>query len=265
VFAPQGITAAIVVIEPYETQHYNSLQAQLNHRFDATGLLFGLAYTRSKAIGTCCDDSGDGGPAISLPQYTNLNRALMGSDRPNNLRMRAVYDLPFGKGKPFVNNGGPLAMVTGGWHLQSVFSKYSGSPFSVSGGGALNTPGFTQRAQQVNPNVATLGNIGPGQSYFDGSAFIALTAPGVIGNAGFNTLRGPGVTNVDMSVFRDFKIKERFTVQFRAEAFNLTNTPHFGTPQGSVTSSSYTQITSTTTASRLTDERYLRFGLKIRF
>ena len=101
--------------------------------------------------------------------------------------------------------------------------------------------------------------------YFDPTAFVAVTAPGVIGNAGYNTLRGPGVTNVDMSVFRDFKVRERYTIQFRAEALNLTNTPHFSTPQGSVTNAAFGQITSTTTASRLIDERYLRFGLKIRF
>jgi hypothetical protein len=265
VFAPQGITGGITVILPYESQHYNSLQAQLNHRFDASGLLFGLAYTRSKAIGTCCDDSGDGGPAVALPQYTYLNKALMGSDRPNNLRVSAVYDLPFGKGKHFLNSNRFADAVVGGWHIQSIFSKYSGSPFSVSGGGALNTPGFTQRAQQVKQDVQILGNIGPGQSYFDPTAFVALTAPGVIGNAGFNTLRGPGVTNLDMSVFRDFKATERFTIQFRAESFNLSNTPHFSNPQGNTTNPAYAQITSTTTASRLIDERYLRFGLKIRF
>jgi len=264
VFFSQGITAGITVIEPYETQHYNSLQAQLNHQF-SHGFLFAAAYTRSKMIGTCCDDSGDGGPAIALPQYANLNKSIMGLDRPNNLRMSGVYDLPFGKGKQYMNNGGIAAAITGGWHLQGVFSKYSGAPFSASGGTALNTPGFTQRAQQVKQNVSYLGNIGPGQSYFDTSAFAAVTAAGVFGNAGYNTLRGPGVTNMDMSVFRDFKPLERLTIQFRAEALNLTNTPHFSTPQGNVTSPSFGQITSTTTASRLIDERYLRFGLKIRF
>src|SRR6185295_3274141 len=103
VFAPQGITAGITVILPYETMRYNSLQAQLNHRF-AHGFLFGAAYTFSKWLGTCCDDSGDGGPAISLPQYTYLNKARMGPDRPHNLRISATYDLPFGKGKQFANN-----------------------------------------------------------------------------------------------------------------------------------------------------------------
>ncbi|MES1256843.1 MAG: TonB-dependent receptor, partial [Acidobacteriota bacterium] len=264
VFFAQGITSAITVIEPYETQRYNSLQAQLNRRF-SHGFLFGMAYTRSKMIGTCCDDSGDGAPQIVLPQYTNLNKSIMGLDRPNNLRVSGTYDLPFGKGKAFLNNGGMVDAVAGGWQVNGIFSKYSGTPFSASGGSALNTPGFTQRAQQVNATVNYPKQIGPGQFYFDPTAFTAVTAPGVIGNAGYNTLRGPGVTNLDLSVFRDFKVRERYAVQFRAEALNLTNTPHFNTPQGSVTNAAFGQITSTTTASRLIDERYLRFGLKIRF
>jgi hypothetical protein len=262
-FAAQGITAAMTVILPYETMRYHSLQAQLNHQF-SNGFLFGAAYTRSKWLGTCCDDSGDGGPAISLPQYTHLNRAIMPGDRPNNLRLSAVYDLPFGKGRKFVSNGGVLGAVAGGWHVQSLFSKYSGAPFSASGGN-ITTPGFTQRAQQVKTDVQYLGNIGPGQSYFDGSAFVPVTAPGVIGNAGFNTLRGPGVTNVDLGAFRDFRVGERFIIQFRAEALNATNTPHFANPNGNTTVPSYTQITATTTVGRLLDERYLRFALRIKF
>jgi hypothetical protein len=92
-----------------------------------------------------------------------------------------------------------------------------------------------------------------------------VTAAGVVGNAGYNTLRGLGVNNLDASIFRDFKVLERFTIQFRAEALNLSNTPHFAVPNGTSTSPAFGQITSTTTVSRLIDERYLRFGLKIRF
>ena len=264
VFFKQGITAGIVVIEPYETQRYHSFQSQLSHQF-ANGFLIAAAYTRSKVIGTCCDDSGDGGPAISLPQYTNLNKSIMGSDRPNNLRISTLYDLPFGTGKRFLNANRGVNAIVGGWHLQSVFSKYSGSPFSASGGNSLNTPGFTQRAQQVKQDVQYFGKTGPGQLYFDTGAFAAVTANGVIGNTGYNTMRGPGVTNLDASMFRDFKAFERFTIQFRAEALNLTNTPHFSNPNGNVTSASFGQVTGTTTVSRIIDERYLRFGLKIRF
>ena len=76
-----GITGSMNEILPYETMHYNSFQSSLQRRF-ANGFTFQAAYTRSKQIGTCCDDSGDGGPAIPIAQYTNLNRALDGRRPP---------------------------------------------------------------------------------------------------------------------------------------------------------------------------------------
>jgi outer membrane receptor protein involved in Fe transport len=265
-FKSNGVTGSVIEILPYETQHYNSLQATLNHRF-AHGFLWSTNYTRSKQLGTCCDENGDatGGPRIQVPQYTNLNRAILPSDRPNNFNTSIVFQLPFGKGQRFLHEGGIASAVTGGWQLNSIFIHYSGTPFSASGGSALNTPGFTQRAQQVLPNVQYFGKEGPGQLYFDTSAFTPVTAAGVIGNAGYDTLRGPGATKLDMSLFRDFRVRERYSVQFRAEALNISNTPSFNTPQGDSTNAAFGQITSTTNVGRLIDQRYLRFGLKIKF
>ena len=155
-FFPLGITGSLAMILPYETMHYNSLQASAQRRF-ANGLMFQAAYTRSKWIGTCCDDSGDGGPAIPIPQYTYLNRALMGGDRPDNLRLSGIYELPFGKGKAFARNGAAAA-VLGGWQINGVFSAYSGSPFTVSSSAtSLNAPGSSQRADLVKPDVAYTG------------------------------------------------------------------------------------------------------------
>ncbi len=68
-----------------------------------------------------------------------------------------------------------------------------------------------------------------------------------------------------MSVFRDFKFRERYDIQFRAEALNVSNTPAFGVPQGSTTGTTFGQITGTANVARLIDQRYLRFGLKIKF
>jgi hypothetical protein len=267
-----GITGSMNDILPYETMHYNSLQSSLQRRF-ANGFLFQAAYTRSKQIGTCCDDSGDGGPAIPIPQYANLNRALMGADRPNNLRMTGIYQLPFGKGKGMLSSG-VGSKILGGWQMNGAFSAYSGSPFSVSASGtSLNAPGSTQRADQVLPNVGYTGNI---NEWFNPLAFAPVTTAR-FGTAGFDTLRGPGVVNVDASLFRSFKLGERFAMQFRGEALNLTNTPHFANPGASVSSLSlnpdgsvktlggFTTITGVSAGSRLTDERYLRFGLRITF
>jgi hypothetical protein len=267
-----GITGSLAMILPYETMHYNSLQASVQRRF-SNGFTFMAAYTRSKWIGTCCDDSGDGGPAIPIPQYTKLNRALMSADRPNNLRMSGMFDLPFGPGKPMLSQGA-AGRILGGWQVNSVFSAYSGAPFSVSASGtSLNASGSSQRADQVLSDVGYTGNI---NQWFNPLAFAPVTAVR-FGTAGFNTLRGPGVVNVDLGIFRTFKLGEKFSLQFRGEALNLTNTPHFSNPGASVSNLSlngdgtvkslggFTQITGVSAPSRLTDERYLRLGMRIAF
>lgn len=267
-----GITGAARVILPIVSMSYHSFQTTLDRRF-SNGITFSAAYTRSKWMGLCCSESGDGEPAIAIPEYRHLARSLMPADRPNNFRMSMLAELPFGKGKRYIQSG-PAAWLVGGWRLNGVFSKYSGSPFSVSAAGAsLNAPGNTQRADQIKPDVAISGNIA---SYFDPLAFAPVTAVR-FGTAGYNSLRGPGVTNLDASIFRDFKVTERFTIQLRAEALNLTNTPHFGNPGANVSNlqlnpdgsirnlGGFTQITGVSAPSRLTDERFFRFGLRIGF
>ncbi|WP_161571123.1 TonB-dependent receptor [Granulicella sibirica] len=90
-----SITGGVVFIEPFESMHYNSLQATLEHRF-AAGYQLAVAYTWSKWIGTCCDESGDGQPAIPIPAYFSLNRALEPSDRPQNVQISGLLTLPLG-------------------------------------------------------------------------------------------------------------------------------------------------------------------------
>ena len=135
----------------------------------------------------------------------------------------------------------------------------------------LNAPTETQTADQVLPNVAILGGTGPGQSYFNPAAFAPVTAVRY-GTSGLNILRGPGVVNMDMGLFREFSATERVKVQFRAEAFNVGNTPHYNNPgtnvsnavrnaDGSISKTNgYTEITSAAS-----DERQFRFGLRISF
>jgi hypothetical protein len=267
-----GITGAARVIQPIVWMNYHSLQTTLERRF-SDGVSFQLAYTRSKWMGLCCSESGDGEPAIPIPEYRWLTKALMPADRPDNFRLSGLAELPFGRGKKFLNSG-PAALIAGGWQVNGVLSIYSGAPFSVSASGAsLNAPGSTQRADQVKPNVEVYGNVG---SYFDPLAFAPVTEVR-FGTAGFNSLRGPGVTNVDASIFREFRVTERFRLQFRAEAMNLSNTPHYSNPGANVSNlqlnpdgtirslGGFTQITGVSAPSRITDERYFRFGLRIGF
>jgi hypothetical protein len=272
-----GRTAGTSVVIPLGTGHYNALQTTLQRRF-SSGYQFHVAYTWSKSMGICCNDDSEGSPAIQLPEYYRLNRALTGYDQTHNLQLASIAQLPFGEGKRWFSGGGLASAVAGGWQVNGIFSAYSGTPFSVSASGiSLDAPGNSQRADQVKPAVRILGGAGRGQSFFDPLAFAPVTEAR-FGTAGFNSLRGPGLVNVDLGLFREFRVKERWRVQFRAESFNFTNTPHFSNPgrnvsdlqlnpDGSVRSlGGFTEITGTTGTGREgIDERVFRLGLRISF
>jgi hypothetical protein len=181
-----------------------------------------------------------------------------------------VAELPFGEGKPLASEGF-AKLLLGGWQLNGIFSSYSGTPFTVSASGtSLNAPGNAQTADQILDEVRILGGTGPGQSWFDPLAFRSITDVRY-GNSGLNILRGPGVVNLDLGLFREFRVRD-LQIQFRAEAFNATNTPHFNNPganvsnmrlnaDGSVnTLGGYTEITSARP-----DERQVRLGVRVVF
>jgi hypothetical protein len=135
-------------------------------------------------------------------------------------------------------------------------------------------PGASQRADQVKPNVDIYGNIGG--AYFDPLAFAPITAAR-FGNAGAYSMRGPGEVNMDLGLAREFRVKERYSIQFRAEAFNFTNTPHFANPGGNVSSlvksgdvvrdlAGFAQVQSVANTGRDgIDERQFRFMLRVSF
>src|SRR5581483_7362108 len=233
-FFSRGITGSVNVLLPVGSAHYHSLQTTLQRRF-ANGLSLQAAYTWSHEIGMCCSETGS--PQILIPEYQNLNRATMPLDITHNFHLAAVYELPFGKGKPLAQSG-ILAAVLGGWSVNGILGQVSGLPFSVTAANAsLNAPGSLQRADLVKPEVKIVGRGVGGQPYFDPLAFAPVSGAR-FGTAGFNILRGPHNRNLDLSVFRTFPVTERIRFQFRAEAFNLTNTPHFNPPTSGTTNSS---------------------------
>jgi len=161
---------------------------------------------------------------------------VRGYDRPHNLQITNIWELPFGKGKRWAS-GGVASRIVGGWQVNNVLSFFSGTPFTVtSDGNALRMPSSTETADQVKPNVQKLGGVGKGQAFYDPFAFAPVpTTRGQerFGNTAMNLLRGPGVSNWDFGVFRKFDVTERFKLEFRMEAFNFSNTPHFN-PGGNV-------------------------------
>ena len=240
----------------YLSANYHALQASFNHRA-GHGLLLKGAYTFSKAINFTDEDGWTGTINWNWGPVFSRNRALAGYDVPHNVQAGFVYELPGGPGKKFANSG-VSRWIFGDWQVNGVFSAFSGRPFTVGApSGALNAPGNIQTADQVKPEVEKLGGIGPGQPFYDPSAFAAPT--GVrFGTSGRNILRGPGVVNLDLGVFRGFPIHEQIKLEFRAEASNSTNTPHFNHPNATVNAANFLVVTSA-----LPDQRQVRFGLRL--
>lgn len=269
-FQKFGRTADTRLVTPIGGSHYDSLQARLQRRF-AGGYQVEANYTLSKSIGIAGAPNSDNILLINIPEFYYLNRGLSNIDRTHNLQIANIAELPFGRGKRWLNNGGVLSAIVGGWQVNNILSFYSGTPFSVTASGvSLNAPGSSQRADQVKPNVKILGGVGPGQPYFDPLAFAPVTEPR-FGTVGWNILRGPGVSNWDFGLFRNFRIKENLNIQFRMEAFNFTNTPHFNNPGANVSNLRLNPDRSVRDLNTFSEilssfgEREFRFGLRIGF
>jgi hypothetical protein len=255
-------------VQPFGSDIYESLQVQVRKRF-SHGLLTQFAYTFSKDITDAL--------TINIPQYRWKDRYISSLDRTQALVWSTSYELPFGRNRAMLQHG-VLSQIVGGWTLNGLFTHYSGLPFNVTSSTAsCNCPGnSTQPANQILPTVGMIGNGLNGTPFFNPLAYAPVTTA-TFGTSGFNQLFGPGATNFDGNIFRDFRITERFHVQARAESFNLTNTPHFANPGANVSNMSlnpdgsikslggFSQITSTTPMGRLIDPRYFRFGLRFQF
>jgi outer membrane receptor protein involved in Fe transport len=272
---PPGITAAnlpyaqafgrriaINMWDGWMDSNYHSLQTTLDKRF-SNGLLLKGSYTWAKAI-NMTDENGWVSVNWNWDPAVHRNRAPAGYDRTHVFQMGYVYELPFGKGKKWASSG-PASWIVGNWSASGVFYAFTGSPFSVTSNVALNSPGNLQTADQVKDDVEVSGNVGPGQKWFDVTAF-AEPQQNQFGTSGRNTMRGPGRIGTDISLARIFPIGERFRFEFRAEAFNLTNTPWFSNPNANRSNANFGEITSTVTQSgREISPRQFRFGGVIRF
>jgi hypothetical protein len=197
----------------------------------------------------------------------NRNRALTGTDRAHNVGVTSVWLIPVGPGRRYLSDGGVMSHIFGGWQVNNTVSIMSGVPFSVfADGTSLNLPGSNQTADQVKTDVAKLGGTGRGTPYYDPTAFADVTAAR-FGNTGYNYLRGPGLFNWDFGLVREFSISGRVRLQFRAEAFNFTNTPHLAIPDNNVgDGEDFMTITSVQDLGREgIDERQFRLGFRVVF
>src|SRR5262249_14435611 len=153
---------------------------------------------------------------LGNPLIIEFNKALSDFDRKHIVSFSHTYELPIGRGHKYLSKGlGAVAL--GNWQLNGIFSAYTGRPFAVTMSNAqLNGgPNNAQRPDQLRyPSITH--QVGVGTTWFDVTAFAAPPAtPARYGTAGRNTVRGPGLSNYDLSVFKQFAITESKRLEFR--------------------------------------------------
>lgn len=237
---------------------YNALQAEIRRRF-TQGLSFQANYTFQK---TLTDVQGDQQTRFD-PVLDNNNQSIeygrADYDRTHTVNINALYELPFGKGKHFLNSGGLSNAIFGGFQLTSIINISSGTPFSIKDvNGTINRVGRSGRQTAfsnlttkqikdliglrsvngilyfIDPSVISSGGSadgnnleGPGSpDAFPGQVFFRVQ-PGQTGNLPRNAFDGPMYFNWDAGIIKNIAFNERVRVQLRAEAFNVLNRTNF--------------------------------------
>ncbi|MDQ6706306.1 MAG: hypothetical protein M3Z85_10075 [Acidobacteriota bacterium] len=243
-------TAITNTVGTQGTNKYDSLQARLQHQF-AHGFQFSANYTFAKAQAYSTQ--------VAIPYDFRLNYGPAANIAHHTLGLTAIVDSPFGKGRQWFR-GGPAASMLGGWQINAVTILRSGTPFTATASNTtLNAVGSNQFADCVSA-PQKLGSI---YQWYDKSAFAAPSA-GRFGTCGTNSLWGPRLINADLGLDRNFVLMERFQLKFRAEAFNLANTPHHANPTNSINNSAFMQALGIANTGREgIDERTFRLSLRL--
>jgi Carboxypeptidase regulatory-like domain len=237
--------------------NYNAVEAKVEQRL-SHGLALLFAYTHSKLI----DDASSvfSTTVLSSPNSSSLiaadtfrpwlERDSSSGDMPNVTSFSGTYDLPAGHGHQFASTGVAAALL-GGWQLNTIFSLLSGMPVTVTQATNLNSfAGFSlQRPNLVGRPSLSPGDRTPAQ-FFNTGAF-AVAPQFTIGSASRNPVRGPHYRDLDLALVKHTTLFHETGMEFRAELFNVTNTPAFSQPNGSFGSAAFGSITSTTTDPRV--------------
>ncbi len=276
-FIPYPQFTSLNVLDSNDFSTYNALEAQVTRRL-SQGISFNLAYTWSKALDTRSFDptltvvgTGNLSTAADTPFDINnrrLNYAPSDFDRRHVFQWNFVAELPFGKGKHFLNNaGGALDRVLGGWEATGYGRVSSGRPFSAFSG--------SYTVSNVNQSTANCNGCSRGDGspfldagsgliwFFDAAERAKFSAPaaGQFGNTGRNYFVGPHYFEIDASLLKHVAVTERIKLEFRADATNLTNSPCFNAPTTDITSSLFGRIRNSLTSG----SRKIQLGAKIHF
>ena len=247
----------VTVIDSNDFSTYNGLVFQLQQRYKS-GIYFQMSYTLSKALATRDFDptftvvgTQNSQSASSTPFDINNRKLNYGEpqyDHRHALQAHGTIELPFGRGKQFGSNtSGVIDRLIGGWELSPIFTYYSGRPFTVySGSDTFGS--VVQSTANCNKCSHNLGNI---QDYHGYKWFLnpdtdkqLFTAPaaGQLGNTGKGYFFGPRFIDIDMAFIKRVKIRESVNLELRADGTNITNTPSFGLPTATITSSLFGRI-----------------------
>jgi len=226
-----GRTASTTAYASGLTSNYNALQVNLTKRM-GHGFQFQGAYTWSKTLGYTNNNG-----SLLNPFNRGANYGLADTDRRHMLTIAHVWDLPFGTGTQHMNHG-IVGQILGNWAINGVFTWASGAPFSVFAdplfaGGPNGTVLANVNGQVQTTDVRSLNG-----SFFGGS-FFAPPAAGTFSNQSRNSFRAPGFKNYNFSLFKTFAFMERFKLELRGEAFNLTNSPHYTNLQTNLNSGGF--------------------------
>jgi hypothetical protein len=234
--------------------NYNSLQVAVAKRY-SYGLTFQLNYVWSHML----DDQDSAGwgsrggtQSWQIGNNPALNYANSNFDIPSAFKGIVSYELPFGKDKPYFHENRAADAFVGGWRISSTFIVQNGNPFTVYD--SVVTNNYSQCSNgcvwYLNKVSNPFSNV-PAGDYFNPAAFV-LPPNGTFGTNGRNTLRGPGLNVVDLSLAKDFHFGERFALQLRADFVNAFNHPSFQPPQGDISQGNFGRIDSSLTANGTT-------------
>ena len=246
----------------------------------------GLQFLTSYVWGHTLANSGtplSGASGFGIPDPTNFASGYASAawDIRQSFTSAFNYDIPFGKGKRFggnMNRG--IDLLAGNWRANGNLTLRTGQPFSINGTNCLGNWGKC-RPDLVpggDPTKAPSGGRSPGPNgqWFDVSAF-AVAAPLTGGNLGLQSNTGPPTRNLDFSIFKDFPFTERIKMQFRAEGYNIANTPQFSTPDGNLSDAKIPLAANGAAAvngngnfgrvlgAQVGTERHIQFALRLQF
>ena len=248
--------------------NYNALLVSLRQRF-SHGLTFGVNYTWSHNFSDYVDNLTGGSTPANAYNYS-----LERSNSPFDVRHRFVghgtYSLPIGKGGMVLNNDSLASRLIGGWQVNTIITLETGTPFSVTASDQSRTGGNHQsRASCVSDPFAGATSdrskfVGAGApGFFINPSAFALPSVGSFGNCAPRAFHGPGIENVDFSVFKNFPITESIRVEFRSEFFNTFNHANFQNPSAAFNPASLGSFGRS--FSTITDPREIQFALKLYF